>query len=245
MVSRPPAHAVTVPAVVASLAGSEPVRPVWGNEIRCVTFELGRGVSRRFVKWTPRASGIDLAAEAARMEWAGQFVTVPRVLDCGATDDGSWLLTAGIAGESAVSRRWLADPATAVTAIGEGLRMLHDTLPVERCPFSWSVSGRLRRLAQRGRPAPLPDPPPIDRRVVCHGDACSPNTLIADDGRVAGHVDLGDLGVADRWADLAIATWATGWNYGPGWEDHLLAAYGIERDEVRTAYYRELWEGSG
>ena len=47
------------------------------------------------------------------------------------------------------------------------------------------------------------DIPPVDRLVVCHGDACAPNTLLTDDGRWSGHVDLGQLGVADRWADLA------------------------------------------
>ena len=55
-------------------------------------------------------------------------------------------------------------------------------------------------------------------------------------------VDLGDLGVADRWADLAIATWSTEWNYGPGWEQLLLDAYGIKPDAQRTRYYRLLWE---
>jgi kanamycin kinase len=51
-----------------------------------------------------------------------------------------------------------------------------------------------------------------------HGDACAPNTLISHDGHCSGHVDFGALGTADRWADLAIATWSTIWNYGPGWE---------------------------
>jgi kanamycin kinase len=55
-------------------------------------------------------------------------------------------------------------------------------------------------------------------------------------------VDLATLGVADRWADLAVATLATTWNYGPGWEDPLLAAYGVERDPPRTGYYRALWD---
>lgn len=64
----------------------------------------------------------------------------------------------------------------------------------------------------------MADPPPIDRVDVCHGDACAPNTRVADDGRWSGHVDLGALGVVDRWADLAIATWSTGWNHGPGWD---------------------------
>ena len=53
---------------------------------------------------------------------------------------------------------------------------------------------------------------------------------------------LGSLGVADRWADLAVATWSTEWNYGPGWDDDLLAAYGVHTDPERTAYYRLLWD---
>ena len=86
------------------------------------------------------------------------------------------------------------------------------------------------------------DIPPADQLVVCHGDACAPNTLITGDGRWSGYVDLGDLGVADRWADLAIATLSTGWNYGPGWEHRLLDAYGIKPDAERARYYRLLWE---
>jgi kanamycin kinase len=63
-----------------------------------------------------------------------------------------------------------------------------------------------------------------------------------DRGQWSGHVDLGDLGVADRWADLAIATWSTKWNYGPGREQVLLDAYGIKPDAERTHYYRLLWQ---
>lgn len=84
--------------------------------------------------------------------------------------------------------------------------------------------------------------PPIDRLVVCHGDACAPNTLLTGDGLWSGHVDLGALGTGDRWADLAVATWSTEWNYGPGWEESLLAAYGVEPDVHRTQYYRLLWD---
>ena len=90
--------------------------------------------------------------------------------------------------------------------------------------------------------AALDGTPADDRLVVCHGDACAPNTLIGGDGRWSGHVDLGAMGVADRWADLAVATWSTEWNYGPGWEKCLLSAYGIADDPERTRYYRLLWD---
>ena len=87
--------------------------------------------------------------------------------------------------------------------------------------------------------------PSPDRLVVCHGDACAPNTLIADDGAWAGHVDLGDLGVADWWADLAIATLSLDWNYPGGpWRDALLDAYGVAPDEARITHYRSRWDAA-
>ena len=243
VVAGPPPAEVTVPAAVAALAGGRRLRAVWESEVGGLTFEVGTGADRVFVKWAPTASGIDLAAEAARLAWAVAFTPVPRVLDQGADDAGSWILTSPLPGESAVADRWKADPATAVAAIGEGLRALHDALPVDACPFSWSVEDRL--AGRRGSAAAdelLAAAPSIDELVVCHGDACAPNTLLTADGRWSGHVDLGALGVADRWADLAIATWSTNWNYGPGWEDPLLAAYGIAPDPERTRYSRLLWD---
>jgi aminoglycoside phosphotransferase len=252
-----------VPGPVAELAAARTVRLVWENELGGLTFEVGADPDRCFVKWVPVASGIDLGAEAARMTWARPFTPVPRLLGQGADETGSWLVTAALPGESAVADRWLAEPRTAVTAIGEGLRALHEALPVAACPFSWSAEDRLavvRRRASQGRIDPdwwhedhqdldldralalLAEIPAADRVVVCHGDSCAPNTLLTDDGRWSGHVDLGELGVADRWADLAIATWSTGWNYGPGWADLLLTAYGARPDPDRTRYYRLLWD---
>jgi kanamycin kinase len=80
--------------------------------------------------------------------------------------------------------------------------------------------------------------------VVAHGDACAPNTLLDRHGRPVGHVDLGQLGVADRWADLAVATYSLSWNYDGDWEAELLDAYGIERDERRIGFYRRLWNAT-
>ena len=53
----------------------------------------------------------------------------------------------------AVADRWTAEPRTAVTAIGQGLRALHEALPVRDCPFSWTARDQLadaRRRAARG-----------------------------------------------------------------------------------------------
>jgi aminoglycoside phosphotransferase len=257
-----PRRSAAPPAAVRELGAGRQVCLAWENE-DALTFEVGNGPDRCFVKWAPAGSPLDVAVEMARMTWAAGYTPVPRVLGLGGDSEGSWLVTAALPGHNAVSQRWLADPRTAVVAIGEGLRAMHDALPVTDCPFSWMAQDRVaaaRRAAAAGRLdtsdwapehlelgivgaiAQVQDIPPADKLVVSHGDACAPNTLITDNGRWSGHVDLGNLGVADRWADLAIATWSAGWNYGPGWEQVLFDAYGVKPDEERTRYYRLLWE---
>ncbi len=91
-----------------------------------------------------------------------------------------------------------------------GPRALHEALPVDDCPFDWSL----------------------------------PTRIVDVDGRVLAHVDLGALGVADRWADIAVAAMSTTRNCGPGWERTLIDAYGIAPDSERLAYYRDLWNAT-
>ncbi|WP_371786129.1 aminoglycoside 3'-phosphotransferase [Streptosporangium subroseum] len=264
VISEIPTGPVAVPDIVAALAGGDVITPVWHNELGGLTFRLedGRG-GIRYVKWVAAGTPeINLPGEAERLDWARRWVNVPRVIEHGTDAAAAWLVTAAVPGRSAVDPRWVADPATAAAAIGRGLRLFHDALPVDECPFDWSVDRRLaradERLADGEGPADwfpehrrleltqartrIGEPPAIDRLVVCHGDACVPNTLLHDDGTFAAHVDLGSLGVADRWADLAVAAWSTEWNYGPGYDGVLYDAYGIAPDPERIAYYRLLWD---
>lgn len=238
-----PAADLDVPATVRALAGGAALTPVWRNELGGVTFRADDG---RHIKYGPRNTETSMADEAERLRWAGRFTPVPQVLDAGADATHEWLVTATLDGRSAVDPRWIAEPAVAVRAVGEGLRALHDALPVADCPFDWGVPGRIRNAAARGIRINVRrhETPPIDRLVVCHGDACCPNTLVGDDGRWSAHVDLGALGVADRWADIAVASMSTEWNYGPGWEDELIAAYGVEPDRERLSFYRGLWNAT-
>ena len=223
-----PTGPMPVPAVVAEIAGNRPVTAVWVNELGGVTFAIGSEPPAEYVKVYPDAAAHLLADEVPRLRWARRYTAVPTVIGSGP----GWLHTAALPGRSAVDPRWVARPEVAARAIGAGLRMLHDALPVADCPF--------------GPPSWVGEGAPSDRLVVCHGDPCAPNTLMADDGSCSGHVDLGDLGVADRWADLAIATLSLAWNYpgreeDDGWEDVLLDAYGVAPDRDRIAHYRARW----
>ena len=48
--------------------------------------------------------------------------------------------------------------------------------------------------------------------------------------------------MADRWWDLAVATWSLEWNLGPGYEDLFLEVYGAELDLQRRNFFRLLYD---
>ncbi|GLU48443.1 aminoglycoside 3'-phosphotransferase [Nocardiopsis ansamitocini] len=246
--SGPPPAGTAVPTAVAALAGTALLRVVWRNEAGGLTFAAGTPSARRFIKWAPAGSGLDLRAEALRLAWASHHTRVPPVLGQGSTAAGEWLVTRAVAGENAVTARWKAAPERAVRGVALGLRALHETLPVGDCPFSWSVVDRVRAARAHGvltaaaSAELLAGAPPVTDPVVCHGDPCMPNTLLDGNGDWSAHVDLGSLGIADRWADIAVAVHNTRLNYGPGWEQAFLDAYGIDHDSERASYYLELWQ---
>lgn len=234
----PPVGPVAVPAAVRGIAADAPVEAVWQNQLGGITWRIGDPADR-YVKWQPLGvDGLDLDAEAARLAWLAPHTPVPQVVDRGHDEEGEWLVTVAIPATSAIAERWKSDPEQAVRAIGAGLRRFHDVAPLEGCPFDWSVESR---LARAGSELACPRPT-IDRLVVCHGDACAPNTLVGEGGDFVAHVDVGSAGVADRWADLAVASWSLEWNFGEGWGVSFFDAYGIEPDAERIDFHRRLWD---
>lgn len=234
-----PGRDTPVPDIVRKLADGGEIEPVWRNELGGVTFRVRTGRVARYIKWQPdidgdpeRSADVNLVREAEKLRWAGRYVPVPVVIDVGRADGGAYLVTRAVDAVSAVDARWRDEPEAAVRAIATGLRRLHDRLPVAECPYrgAW--------LPARAAP---PEP---DLLVVCHGDACVPNTLLHRDGRFAAHVDLARLGVADRWADLAIATYSISWgvNFGRSYDDLFFDTYGVSPDPERVRAYRALWD---
>lgn len=233
-----PDAAVAVPGKVLELAGSDEIEAVWRNELGGLTFRCCGRRGTRYIKWQsyagvrPAARGdVDLAMESEKLRWAAQFVSVPGVRDFGEDGEAAWLVTEAIDATPACDPRWRGDPELTVRAIAVGLRRLHDTLPVDGCPY-------------RGGWSSCEPAAPAQSLVVCHGDPCVPNTLLNSAGEFAGHVDLAGLGVADRWADLAIATYSISWdvNFGKSYDKLFFEVYGIEPDLERIRFYRELWD---
>ena len=242
----------------------------WGREVACqygpevLTYRLtSPSAEVRFLKLARGDQYPDLQAEGARMTWAMEYLPVPKVLAHGSHGDIRWLITSAVPGTDATDPGWKANPKRLVPLLAEGLRLFH-TAPVRQCPFDFRLEAALahiRRRLEAGQIDPERDfhpefehlsaaeavrllestRPSSEQLVVCHGDYCLPNVLI-EDGEVSGFVDLGELGVADLWWDLAVATWSLTWNLGPGYEDLFLEHYGIDRNEDRVRFYRLLYD---
>lgn len=219
-----------IPTVVVEAAQGEQPELVWRNDLGGLTFRAGK----RFIKWNPRSTAIDLALEHDRLMWIAPRHPAPRVIDWGEDDNAQWMVTAALPGDCAVGDVWRARRPEAIQAIATGLRVIH-AMPIDEFPVGWTSQVWVGRHARLG-PAPH-----VDQPVLVHGDACAPNTLINEAGAWVGHVDFGDLAVGDRWADLAIASLSLDWNFGEGHQQELYDAYGIEPDADRIRYYRHLW----
>lgn len=230
-----------------------------------VVHRLSRdGVPELFVKLAPAGHVPSLAEEAERMRWARSYLPVPAVVECDTEDAVDWLVTSALPGRDATHPDLVRAPDELAGILGRGLRAFHDGAPVDACPFDFRVEAALRHVRSRleaGRIDPARDfhdefahltavaavallestRPDSEDLVVCHGDYCLPNLLV-EDGCATGFVDLGELGVADRWWDLAVATWSLTWNLGSGYEESFLAAYGATVDPERMRFYRLLYD---
>lgn len=225
-----------------------------------------------YAKILPSRQADELAAERDRIIWLGSAgIPAPSVLDWRVTDAGACLLTRAVPGVPAdqlqattLRRAW--------PAVTDVVRQLHK-IPAEGCPFDWGLARMMpaaRTTVAEGRvrveflPVELQRVPPAvilaeleaelperlvqerTEQVVCHGDLCLPNILVDPDTcQVTGLIDLGRLGRADPYADIAVLLA----NARETWTDEQEASraghefaqrYGIDLDPGRQWFYLRL-----
>lgn len=238
----------------------------WDQYAEVSTWRLEHADGRVcFVKVSKAGQWVSRQDECERLRWSKPYLPVPEVLDCGSDSETEWLVSVELPGIDATRHPLRSDPAQLVRALAIGLARFHESAPVGECPFDFQLDtalARVRRRVEEGRIDAAEDfnddhahltleealtfleqkRPTDEDLVVCHGDYCPPNVLLDRDGLITGYLDVGELGVADRWWDVAVGAWAATWNYGPGHEDLFYAAYGIQRDDERIAFYRLLYD---
>ena len=233
--------------------------------------------STLYLKYAPipdsSDSGVSPLAEAQRLEWLlANDVPCPEIVDYGTLDEHEYIVTAAAPGLPA-SHDWPPDARLSVVdAVADFATGLH-RLPIAECPFDrrlkvtvplaqeiaglgevdlagldkkrrgWTVTRLVTELLATARQVGREEP------VVCHGDYCLPNVLVdPDTWAVTAIVDVGRLGVADRYADLALMTRSLSSatlnpQFGPQYSDRFMYRYGeLPADSQRLELYRLLDE---
>jgi len=241
--------------------------PVTSGDSGAVVLRSADGT--RYAKFVTPEQQTLLKAERDRLDWASRHgIPTAQVLDLEASGDWVCLVTSTVPGVSAdrlsASALWQAWPSITAT-----MRQLH-SLPAEDCPFVRGVTEMFadaEDVVGRGAvnpqflPIEIRDQPAVDvltnldserqqrlreeevDLVVCHGDLCLPNVLIDPvTHRVSGFIDLGRLGRADRYADVALllansrGTWLDE-SQATAADDLFADLYGITFDHARMQFY--------
>lgn len=196
--------------------------------------------------------------EMARLNWLATCMPLPSIVHFTRTSDEAWLLTTAMRGKTAYQMLEACPDARTdvVDALAAFLRRLH-AIPVYNCPFNSDHLFRLI-LAQERISAGLVDVDDFDEErqgctveqvwkkmhtllpfspdpVVTHGDFSLDN-LLMDEGEVIGCIDVGRVGIADRYQDLAIL-WNCLGEFGPSLQERLFQQYGIANPDWRKLQF--------
>ncbi|MFF8785156.1 APH(3'') family aminoglycoside O-phosphotransferase [Streptomyces sp. NPDC015125] len=268
--SEHPAPRTVSPVLLGAGGGEGDWLPVTAGESGAVVFRSADAA--RYAKCVPAADAVDLESERNRVAWLGdQGVPGPRVLDWHSGNAGACLVTSAVSGVPA-DQVSAADLRVAWERIADAVRRLHE-VPVGECPFRRGLDAMVAAARDVvSREAVNPEFLPVEQQhtpaaellarlapqvarrrdqeaadtVVCHGDLCLPNIILDPESlNVSGFIDLGRLGPADRYADLALLlanareTWPN--------EERARAAdvafaerYGIALDHDRLRFYLHL-----
>lgn len=208
------------------------------------------------------------------LEWLKGKLPVPRILRRVTDQDMCYVLMTRMQGEMACNDYYLQHPKVLIACLAEGLKRLWE-VDLTDCPCNWKLDAMLEAVAENVKNGLVDvedaepetfgeggfrDPEallewlkthrPKEEPVLSHGDFCLPNIFLRDD-RLAGYIDLGRTGIADKWKDIAICYRSLKHNltgkyartiYEDVDPDMLFEALGLAPDWEKIRYYTLLDE---
>lgn len=253
------------------LEGSHNWVPIRSGE--SCDFVYRRDDDLAYAKIARLARVADLAGERDRLSWLNdRGVACPEIIDWREGEEGACLTMTAIPGVPAVDLSGT-DLLKAWPSMAQQLAVLH-SLSAVQCPFERRLSRMFGRavevvsrnavnldflpdedknrpqhelLARLERELPVRLEQESADTVVCHCDPCMPNFVVDPHSlQCAGLIDLGRLGTADRYADLALMIANAGeiWPASHEAERAFAVLFDILRitapDRERLAFYLRL-----
>ena len=207
--------------------------------------------------------------EHVMMKWLKDRISVPECI-CDITENGkNYLLMSKISGRMSCEDEFMKNPRLLIFTLADAINGLWK-VDISDCPVKNDLSKVLKEAEYRvangmvdvddaepetfgkgGFMDPeelldwLYDNKPDEDLVLSHGDFCLPNVFI-ENGKFSGFVDIGRMGIADRYQDIALCCRSLHHNfsgkfggkiYGGFDENVFFDALGIEPDFDKIRYY--------
>lgn len=203
------------------------------------------------------------------MHWLEGKLPVPKVLCYEKDSEHQFLLMSKVQGKMACDKEILEHPQELIHELAEALKMLW-SVDVSNCPRKRDIDVKLKEAQYRVEnnlvdvnsvdpatfePNGFKDPyhllnwlennKPTYEPVLSHGDFTLPNIFI-DNGKFTGLIDLDDVGIGDKWGDIALCYRSLKWNsegvYGdkisPNLDPEMLFdTLGIEPNWEKIRYF--------
>lgn len=245
-------------------------------------FENGIGMSDSKVLVYPeyvlkiQKQSIETDNEKDIAEWLNPRIPVPKMLEYYIEEGNAYTLMTKINGTMLCDEEYLNNSTLLVKLVAKALKLLW-SIDVSSCPFKVSrLEDRLieakrniengfvnmdnvepETFEKGGFTGPkellewLENNKPKEDTVLSHGDLCLPN-IFGKGNEIIGFIDIGKMGPADRWQDIAIAirslkhNFEGKYNQGKKYFDFepemLLNELGIKLDKEKYRYYLLLDE---
>lgn len=220
--------------------------------------------------------GAETDNEQKIVSWLRGKIPVPEISVYHVENGMAYTLMTKVPGRMLCDAEYLKEPEQLLELVAQGIRLLW-SVEVQDCPCRVSpLEERLKAARYRVEhglvdqdnvepetfgPDGFANPEklltwleqnrPEEDIVLTHGDFCLPN-LFAEGNQISGYIDLGKMGPADRWQDLAIVLRSLKHNadgyYNGGkayfrFEPHmLLDRLGVGMDVEKNRYYMLLDE---
>jgi aminoglycoside phosphotransferase len=166
----------------------------------------------------------DVYEEGKNLQWLADKIRVPKVYEIGKIEDYYYVIMEQLPGQmlQEAFEKYAVDEV--IFRYAKAVRAFHDTT-MENIPYSHSLAQKLEdvkaNIEQKKitsqyfeREFKMMTPEEVyqllltytfeeEDKVLCHGDVCMPN-MIYDEHFNIGYIDVVQLGISDRYLDIAI-----------------------------------------
>ncbi|MDQ7026797.1 MAG: aminoglycoside 3'-phosphotransferase [Anaerolineae bacterium] len=228
-------------------------------------FRLQQGTHVRYLKISRHDAQTPVKDDKVRLDWLAGRISVPNVLHYCENESQQFLLMTAIEGLHPMHNDLDWSPQERVEFLAQAAKCFH-ALPLEDCPFIARIDEQIEVARHRIDTAHIKThlletqwqhysphtlyekllslKPDTEDIVVAHGDLYPINIRAQPAQKsLLGYIDVGRMGLADRYTDLALIANAIRWHLGNDWLPYFFRAYGIETlDSQRLHFYQLINE---